>query len=140
VPQKEKTPEQYDREIALALAQRDVHKTPALDDVDAWEALQADRKWFRVTSNKGNAKGNVGTEGQLAWVAVEGDPRALGSSPDRLKVSRVGLRVTGRSSYLFLNPRHVTLIPRPTSDEDRIAIEAMSHGISKVFHLRKKRR
>lgn len=139
-PKKEKTAENYDREIALALAQRDVHKTPALDDVEAWEALQGDRKWFRVTSNKGNAKGLVGTEGQLAWLGVEGDPKAWASSPDRLKVGRVGLRVAGRSSYLFLNPRHITLIPKPTSGEDRTAIEVMAHGVAKAFHLRKKRR
>lgn len=131
-PKKEKTPAEYDREIALALAQRNVHKTPALDDIDGWSVLQADRKWFRVTGNKGNAKGHAGTEGQLAWVGVEGDPKAWASSPYRQQVSRIGLNVPERRGYLFLNPRHVALIHTPTTAEDRVSIEVMLHGLSNV--------
>ncbi len=140
-PRKEKTAAEYDREIEIALAQRNVHKTPPLHDIEAWEALQADRKWFRIIENKGNAKGLVGTEGQLAWLATDGDPRAWASSPDRMKVSRIGLRVPGKSSYVFLNPRHVALIHTPTSAEDRAAIEVMLHGLSNVRSgMRKKPR
>lgn len=102
-------------------------------DVDAMNAAQASRRWFRVTGSKGNAKGLTGTEGRLVWLAVEGDPRALSSSPDRLKVSRVGLSVEGRTGLLFLNPRHVCAIPGPTTPEERIAIEAFCHNIAKVF-------
>lgn len=138
-PKKEKTAAEYDREIALALAQRNVHKTPALDDIDAWSVLQADRKWFRVTESKGNAKGHSGTEGQLAWLGVDGDPKALASSPYRQKVSRIGLNVPGRHGYLFLNPRHVALIHTPTSGEDRAAIEVMLHGLSNVRSGMRKR-
>lgn len=140
-PKKEKTAAELDREIALAISQRNVHKTPALDDIDGWSALQADRKWFRVTESKGNAKGHAGTEGQLAWLGVEGDPKAWASSPYRQKVSRVGLSVPGRHGYLFLNPRHVALIHTPTTGEDRAAIEVMLHGLSNVRSgMRKKPR
>lgn len=99
---------------------------------DAMNAAQADRKWFRVIGTKGNAKGNTGVEGRLVWLAVEGNPKAWASSPDALKVSRVGLAVEGRSGLLFLNPRHVIAIAQPTTAEGLVAVEIMCHAFASL--------
>ena len=87
-------------------------------------------EWFRVTGTRGNAKAHKGIEGRLAWIGIDGDARALSSSPDRLRVTRVGLEVAGRSGYLFVNVNHVSQIPGPTTEEERIGVEIMCLAIA----------
>lgn len=88
--------------------------------------------WFRITGSRGNAKGFTGVEGQLQWLAVEfgvgGYKRALVGN----KISRIGLKIAGRNSYLFLNPSHVTAIEAPTTSEGVIAVEIMCHAIASL--------
>lgn len=105
----------------------------ATTDPDTMAAAQASRMWYRVTGSRGNAKGLTGTEGRLAWFAVEGSPKALSSSPDRLRVTRVGLIVEGRRGLLFVNVSHISAIPQPSTAEDRVAIEIGLTNLASVF-------
>jgi hypothetical protein len=86
--------------------------------------------WFRVTGTRGNAKGHYGVEGQLMWIAVEGNANAWPSSPEYPRVTRVGLKIAGRSGYLFLNANHVTWTGGQTSPEALVSIELMCHAFA----------
>ncbi len=88
--------------------------------------------WFRITGSRGNAKGHTGKFGQLMWLGIEGNPKAWTSSPDAMRITRIGLKIEGRDGYLFLAPQHVVAVDRPTTDAELISIEVACHAFASI--------
>lgn len=80
---------------------------------------------YRIVGLGGKVRALFGTEGVIAWIGATGNPKAWDSSPDRFRVARVGLRVAGQTSFVFVDVAHVVRIDRPMTVEDQIMMDAV---------------
>lgn len=98
-----------------------------------YERFSTKGAWFAVTGTRGNAKGLTGAVGKLMWLAIDGDPRALSSSPDRERVSRVGLAIPGRDGLVFLAPNHVARVANTDCAKDAIDPATMEVAVDAII-------